>query len=75
MGEKIRYHAELLKALKAKNYKKICEHLHTNHYESDSDWTIKRCDDSYIQAWRDCEKYYEQYHGFNSHRYSQKCEG
>lgn len=52
------YHPEIAQALANKDYEKICQHLHTNHFESDSEWTVKRCNDSYIGGFKDAELYY-----------------
>lgn len=59
-------HPELKKAIIEKDYKTICKFLHTNHFESDSEWTFERCNDSFVQGWIECEKQIE--------RLQKKCE-
>jgi len=49
-------HKELKKAIEEKDYEKICKFLHTNHYGSDSEYTVMRCNYSFIQGWKECER-------------------
>ena len=49
-------HKELKIALARKDYEKICQFLHTNHFPADSEWTSDRCNSSFVQGWRECEK-------------------
>lgn len=53
---RLKMHPDIEKAIKEKNYQLICSYLHTNHFESDSEWTVQRCNDSFIQGWSECEK-------------------
>ena len=47
----------LMQAIGQSDYEIICQFLHTNHFESDSEWTVMRCNDSFIQGWKEAEKY------------------
>ncbi len=53
-------HEDLKLAIAARDYEKICQFLHTNHFESDSEWTVQRCNDSFIQGWKECEKIFRE---------------
>ena len=49
-------HQELKTAIKNRDYGKICQFLHTNHYESDSQHTVQRTNDSFCQGWQEAER-------------------
>ncbi len=51
----IKMHDELIKAINDRDHDKVCQFIHTNHFESDSDFTVMRCDLSFVEGFRYAE--------------------
>lgn len=49
---------KLEKAILDGDYEYVCKRLHTNHFEADSDFTIKRCDTSFIQGFKSAQEHF-----------------
>lgn len=56
-ARKLGIHPDLKSAIENHDYETICSFLHSKTYSSDSAFTIQRCCASFIQGWKECEKF------------------